>query len=280
MNLQKLKRIVLLGCLALLLSACALNPKSAESRIASDELLAQQLATVEQAFETAPRGEHLVLYLGSAQHSQSLAFQRDVLLAQKRLTAVNPKVQSIILSNELQTAKLVYPFATLHTLTQTFARIAAWSKKYPLTVVVLVATHGAVDVLSSNVANDYYAPVQSKHLRPWLEALGDTPTVVILSACYSGSFVPALAANNRIVLTAAAADRNSFGCSYRDDNTYFIGELFGGSFNPDKTWQQNFEAARRGVERKEIALRFTASNPKSSDPGALADQTIADFLKP
>lgn len=70
------------------------------------------------------------------------------------------------------------------------------------------------------------------------------------------------------------------GCSYRDDNTHFIGELFGGSFNPDKTWQQNFEAARRGVERKEIALRFTASNPKSSVPSALADQTIADFLKP
>ena len=43
-------------------------------------------------------------------------------------------------------------------------------------------------------------------------ACGDRPTVVILSACFSGIFIPALAAPNRMVLTAARPDRTSFGC--------------------------------------------------------------------
>jgi hypothetical protein len=38
------------------------------------------------------------------------------------------------------------------------------------------------------------------------------PTVVVLSACYAGSFIPTLAEPNRLVLTAARADRTSFGC--------------------------------------------------------------------
>lgn len=50
---------------------------------------------------------------------------------------------------------------------------------------------------------------------------GDRPTVVIVSACYSGVFVPVLAAANRMVLTAARPDRTSFGCGEQDRYTFF-----------------------------------------------------------
>jgi hypothetical protein len=50
---------------------------------------------------------------------------------------------------------------------------------------------------------------------------GTRPTVVIVSACYSGVFVPALKAPNRIILTAAAAGRSSFGCGEADKYTFF-----------------------------------------------------------
>lgn len=50
---------------------------------------------------------------------------------------------------------------------------------------------------------------------------GDRPTVAVVSACYSGVFVPALAAPNRLVLTAARPDRNSFGCGVDDRYPYF-----------------------------------------------------------
>jgi len=50
---------------------------------------------------------------------------------------------------------------------------------------------------------------------------GARPTVVIISACFSGVFVPALAGPNRMVLTAARPDRSSFGCGEADKYPYF-----------------------------------------------------------
>jgi hypothetical protein len=50
---------------------------------------------------------------------------------------------------------------------------------------------------------------------------GARPTVVIMSACFSGVFVPALAGPNRMVLTAARPDRSSFGCGEADKYPYF-----------------------------------------------------------
>jgi Peptidase C13 family len=52
---------------------------------------------------------------------------------------------------------------------------------------------------------------------------GERPTVVVISACYSGTFIPALSAPNRIVMTAARADRRSFGCSEDATYPYFDG---------------------------------------------------------
>jgi hypothetical protein len=47
------------------------------------------------------------------------------------------------------------------------------------------------------------------------------PTVVFVSACFSGVFVPALAAPNRMIVTAARPDRSSFGCGEDDRYPYF-----------------------------------------------------------
>lgn len=49
----------------------------------------------------------------------------------------------------------------------------------------------------------------------------DRPTVVVLSACYSGSFIPALAHPNRLVVTASRSDRSSFGCGSGFDYPVF-----------------------------------------------------------
>jgi hypothetical protein len=53
------------------------------------------------------------------------------------------------------------------------------------------------------------------------EACGERPTVAVISACYSGVFVPRLAGPNRMVLTAARPDRSSFGCGEADRYPYF-----------------------------------------------------------
>lgn len=53
------------------------------------------------------------------------------------------------------------------------------------------------------------------------ETCGPRPTVVIMSACFSGVFVPALAQPNRMILTAARPDRTSFGCGQDNKYPYF-----------------------------------------------------------
>ena len=50
---------------------------------------------------------------------------------------------------------------------------------------------------------------------------GARPTVVVISACFSGVYVPQLARGNRMILTAARPDRTSFGCGEEDKYPYF-----------------------------------------------------------
>ena len=52
-------------------------------------------------------------------------------------------------------------------------------------------------------------------------ACGSRPSVIVMSSCFSGQFVPALAGENRVVMTAARPDRTSFGCGEMDQHTYF-----------------------------------------------------------
>ena len=55
---------------------------------------------------------------------------------------------------------------------------------------------------------------------------GAAPTVVIVSACYTGDFAqPPMARPNRVLITAARADRPSFGCGAGRELTYFDGCL-------------------------------------------------------
>jgi len=52
-------------------------------------------------------------------------------------------------------------------------------------------------------------------------ACGAKPSVIVMSSCFSGQFVPGLEGENRMVLSAARADRTSFGCGELDQYTFF-----------------------------------------------------------
>lgn len=53
------------------------------------------------------------------------------------------------------------------------------------------------------------------------DACADRMTVVVVSACFSGVFIPALQTENRMILTAARPDRTSFGCGEANEYTFF-----------------------------------------------------------
>src|SRR4051812_4942607 len=93
-------------------------------------------------------------------------------------------------------------------------------------VLALVLTsHGSPDGLAI-VAGKMSETLTPPDLRSMLDASGAKYRVVVISACYSGVFVPALAGPRTLVITAAAADRSSFGCEDGARWTYFGDALF------------------------------------------------------
>jgi Peptidase C13 family len=85
--------------------------------------------------------------------------------------------------------------------------------------------------------------------------------VIIISACHSGAFIPYLNDDHTIVITAAAPDRTSFGCSNDRDLTYF-GEAFVRDALPGSpTLRGAFEQARASIAAREKAEGQTPSLP-------------------
>jgi hypothetical protein len=92
---------------------------------------------------------------------------------------------------------------------------------------------------------------------------GAVPTVVIVSACYSGSFARgAMAAPNRIILTAARADRTSFGCSSERTYTVYDACLLG-ALPHATTWRAVYNETKSCVEAREEELGATPSRPQA-----------------
>ncbi len=50
---------------------------------------------------------------------------------------------------------------------------------------------------------------------------GERPTIIVISACFSGIFVESLKGPNRVILTAASRDRSSFGCGAGEQYPWF-----------------------------------------------------------
>ena len=100
------------------------------------------------------------------------------------------------------------------------------------------------------------------------------PTVVIVSACYSGSFATGkMAKPNRIVLTAARNDRPSFGCQVRRVYNFFD-ECLLGALPKSTTWRAVADGSRQCVRRMERALGEQPSEPQAYFGAGVADLDV------
>jgi len=83
---------------------------------------------------------------------------------------------------------------------------------------------------------------------------GSAPTVAIVSACHSGTFINDQTRRpNRIIMTAAAIDRTSFGCGADDDYTYYDQCLLQ-TLDSVATWRELALGTRSCVETLERRL--------------------------
>ena len=95
-----------------------------------------------------------------------------------------------------------------------------------------------------------------------LEEAGITRRVLILSACYSGVFVPVLASPDTAILTAAASTRSSFGCVAENDWTFFGDALINRALRQPVAFEEAARMATRSVAEWEAKARFLASLPQ------------------
>lgn len=94
-------------------------------------------------------------------------------------------------------------------------------------------------------------------------ACGDAPTVVLVSACFSGQFITdEIKGPNRVIMTAARADRTSFGCSTDTEYTYWDGCLLSEIPN-SRTWPELYQRVNQCISTKESAIGVTPSEPQA-----------------
>ena len=97
-----------------------------------------------------------------------------------------------------------------------------------------------------------------------------------MSACHSGVFLTPVARRpNRVLMTAAAADRTSFGCGAGDRYTYYDQCLLR-QFDGAATWRDLAVATRSCVE----TLEHRTGVPQSSEPQAFIGAEVAGLRLP
>src|SRR5215510_11146709 len=162
---------------------CAVSPWDAGPRQKSDALLAAQEKTAD--------GKK-VIFAAFALHSESTAFRGDIELARNTLRSIDAQLPAFMLSNQLEHFTIQYPFATKRNVKAVIGSIARRADKDSL-VVLLFTSHGSPGELAIKTGyGEYKETLSAQELQEYLEPLKPVPTVIFISACYSGSFVPAL----------------------------------------------------------------------------------------
>lgn len=103
---------------------------------------------------------------------------------------------------------------------------------------------------------------------PALAAMLDKPgfknRLIILQACFSGQFVPALEGSRTVVATAASSMKSSFGCSSGNDWTFFGYALINQAMRQPESFARQFRRAYVTILGWEQKLGYDPSSPQIS----------------
>ena len=154
------------------------------------------------------------------------------------------------------------PMATRETITRAVQTLAQRTGPEDL-VFIYLTSHGTQEhELVLDQPRLELADLPADELATALAPLKNRDKVVVISACYSGGFIPALKDEKTLIMTASRADRVSFGCSEEADFTYFGDALFAKALVETDDLQQAFNDAKRFVVEREAAESYEASEPQ------------------
>ncbi len=177
------------------------------------------------------------------------------------------------------------PVATRTSVTRLLETIGKQMNSEEDVLFMVLSSHGVVGedglptgelaMVNPPLATD---PIDGKWLKETLDTAGIRWRVIVVSACYSGAFIEELASPTTVVITAAARDKASFGCTNDADLTYFGRAFFDESMRGASSFDKAFAQAARRVAEKEALMGLPASEPQMA-VGELMQTALPEFEK-
>ncbi len=201
--------------------------------------------------------------LGFAGDAEETVFRNEVdylpkLLAQ-RFDAAGRTLQLI---NSPATFEKT-PLATRTNLYDALSGIAATMDVNEDILLLFLTSHGSRDhqlyVAMGAMPLDQLTP---DDIRDALDTAHILWRIVIVSACYSGGFIPALREPHTMIITAARSDRTSFGCGSDSEITWFGKAFLTEALNQTTDFHDAYVRARARIVGWEKRDKDTPSEPQ------------------
>ena len=217
-----------------------------------------------QAIEYGEFAQSHWYFLGVAGASYQDVFMSEVKRIREQFdTRFGTFGRSLILVNNPATRTEI-PIASRTSMELALKRIGQQMNRESDVLFLYMTSHGLQNEFEMENAPLDLAQVDPKWLREALDRSGIRWRVIVISACYSGSFVSALQNDNTLIITASAADRASFGCSNEADYTYFGRAFFDQAMREQHSMKDAFAQAKDTVAQWESAQGFEPSEPQWS----------------
>ncbi|MGH7963980.1 MAG: C13 family peptidase [Candidatus Binatia bacterium] len=215
-------------------------------------------------------------FVGFGSDANQDVFMNEVLYA-KRLfdQRFDTQGRSVALINNRTTAKEL-PLASFTNLRATLRDISRLLNPEEDILFLFLTSHGSRNhILTVNYQPWPLRQVSPSELATALAESGMKWRVVVISACYSGGFIDKLKNDYTLIITAAAANRPSFGCDAEAELTYFGKAFFQDQLTREVRFLHAFEGARALIQQREAEGKVEASNPQVSAPPAIVEKLKA-----
>lgn len=234
-------------------------------------LLRQQLAALEPA--RAGRTDLYAVVFGSYGYED--VFMREVRFVTEELSALERMDRRVVhMINNEETVTDV-PLATATNLRAALKHLGGMMKEEDVLLLYLTSHGGKDGTLSVHLAYDYsFHQMTADLLAEILQESGIKNRIIFVSACYSGMMIDALKNDHTLIMTSAAKNRQSYGCSDESRLTYFADAYFSEALPQEGDWVKAFARAKKILEQRENAEGKTPH----SDPQIFIGQNIAQML--
>ena len=237
------------------------------TRAGMEKVLGRQPALIGRALALLEpeRASHRDLYLiGFAGFGRQHVFRHEVEAVDELLgERFGTRGRSLELINSPDTVDHV-PLAAPDNLDVALQRLGHIMDPSEDVLVLFLTSHGTPGRFAVAMDELSLRDLTPGQLRGMLDRSGIRNRVIIISACYAGSFVDALKGDNTLLMTAASADRTSFGCADKRDWTYFGDALFNHALRHAASFSEGFDMARQLVAEWEQRDGSRPSEPQIS----------------